>query len=96
MPRFAVHCLDAPDALPRRLANYDAHRAYLAQPSAVKTVISGPLLADDGTTMIGSLFVLDAPSRADIETFHQSDPFYKAAVWRTVSIHQYAIRVDNR
>ena len=39
--RIVVHCLDKPDALPVRLANYEAHKAYLAS-GKVATVISGP------------------------------------------------------
>ena len=63
---FAVHCLDHADALPRRLANYDAHKAYLAA-GKVATVISGPLVAADGATMIGSLFVFSADSIEEVK-----------------------------
>ena len=52
---FIVHCVDHDDALPTRLANYEAHKAYLAQ-ATVKTLVSGPLTADDGETMKGSCF----------------------------------------
>ena len=45
--RYVVHCIDHEGGLPRRLANYEAHKAYLASGS-VKTVVSGPLVADDG------------------------------------------------
>lgn len=43
---YVVHCLDHDGAVEKRLAHYDAHKAYLAA-APVKTVISGPLLADD-------------------------------------------------
>ncbi len=91
----AVHCVDFPDAVERRLENYAAHRAYLAAGS-VKTVISGPLLAPDGTTMIGSLFVFDASSVAEVEAFNRADPFNQANVWKEISIHPFSLRVDNR
>lgn len=91
----AVHCLDHRDALERRLEHYDAHKAYLAS-GPVKTVISGPLLAEDGTTMIGSLFVFEADSIADVEAFNAADPFNQAGVWAQVSIRQLSLRVDNR
>jgi hypothetical protein len=93
---FAIHCLDAPDALDRRLAHYEAHKAYLAAASAIKTVVSGPLLADDSVTMVGSLFIVEAPTRGDVEDFHRNDPFYTAGVWETVSIRAFLKRVDNR
>ncbi|RWE22157.1 MAG: YciI family protein [Mesorhizobium sp.] len=92
---FAVHCLDHADALPRRLANYDAHKAYLASGS-VATVISGPLVAEDGVTMIGSLFVFSANSIDDIKAFNAADPFASANVWQSVKIHPFLMRVDNR
>ena len=92
---FIVHCVDHDHALPIRLAHYDAHKAYLAQ-ATVKTVISGPLTADDGTTMIGSCFLLEAASKDEVLAFHRNDPFFHAGVWRDVAIHPFLKRVDNR
>lgn len=53
---FVIHALDKPGVLDARLARYDAHKALLADPSpyGIRIVMSGPLIADDGTTMIGS------------------------------------------
>ena len=50
---FAIHALDRSGALPTRLANYDAHKAFLSDTShfGVKIVMSGPLVADDGQTV---------------------------------------------
>jgi uncharacterized protein YciI len=92
---FVVHCLDHDGAVDKRLANYEAHKAYLAA-ARVKTVISGPLLADDNETMIGSCFVLEADSKADVVAFNANDPFNKAGLWKSVNIHPFAKRVDNR
>lgn len=92
---FAIHCLDHEDGLPRRLANYDAHKAYLAA-APVKTVISGPLVAEDGETMIGSLFVVSAERIEDAVAFNANDPFRHANVWRDVKINPFLMRVDNR
>lgn len=85
---FAIHALDRAGALPRRLENYDAHKAFLSDTSAfgVSIVMSGPLIADDGTTMIGSLFLIEAESREAVETFNAADPFRKANVWQQVNI----------
>ncbi|HVV94554.1 MAG TPA: YciI family protein [Hyphomicrobiales bacterium] len=92
---FVVHCLDKPDALPRRLAVYDEHKARLAK-NEVPSVISGPLVAADGETMIGSLLILDAASRAEVEAYIAADPFTAADVWASVSIERFHMRVDNR
>ncbi|MCD7107414.1 YciI family protein [Rhizobium sp. DKSPLA3] len=92
---FIVHCLDHPDAVEKRLANYDAHKAYLGA-GKTKTVISGPLLADDHETMIGSLFLFEADTREEIVAFNKADPFTSAGVWKSVNIHPFSKRVDNR
>lgn len=93
--RFVVHCVDKPDALPLRQANYEAHKAYLAS-GRVATVVSGPLLADDGETMVGSLFIFEAGRKDDVVAFNRADPFSVAGVWAIVSIHPFLMRVDNR
>ncbi|MDB5518497.1 MAG: hypothetical protein JWQ17_5255 [Tardiphaga sp.] len=85
---FVLHALDRPSALPKRLANYDAHKAFLSDtsPHGVKIVMSGPLTGDDGETMIGSLFLIDAPDRATVVRFNAADPFFKADIWEKVTI----------
>jgi uncharacterized protein len=92
---FVIHCLDRPGALSTRLDHYDRHKAYLAS-APVDIVISGPLLDDDGATMIGSLLVVDADDRAAVDSFHRGDPFFDAGVWERVEIHPFHKRVDNR
>lgn len=92
---YVIHCLDHAGAVQKRLDHYEAHKAYLGS-AAMKTVISGPLLADDEQTMIGSCFVVEAASLAEVEAFNRADPFYKAGLWATISIRPFNKRVDNR
>lgn len=93
--RFAIYCLDQSNAVDRRLAHYEAHKSYLAH-APLRMVISGPLLAPDQETMIGSLFIVDADSVEEVEAFSRADPFQAASVWAQVSIHPFIMRVDNR
>lgn len=85
---FAIHAIDRTGALPTRLANYDAHKTFLGDTTrfGVKIVMSGPLVADDGTTMIGSLFLIEAASRAEVEAFNRADPFAAVGIWEKVTI----------
>ena len=92
---YVIHCLDHDGAVNKRLDHYEAHKAYLGA-AAMKTVISGPLMADDETTRIGSCFVVEAATLAEVEAFNQADPFAKAGLWKTVSIRPFLKRVDNR
>jgi uncharacterized protein YciI len=85
---FAIHARDKNGALPTRLANYDAHKTFLSDTTAhgVRIVMSGPLVADDGSTMIGSLFLVEAADRATVEAFNRADPFHAAGIWENVAI----------
>ncbi len=85
---FVVHALDRAGVLPKRLAQYDAHKAFLSDTGAFKVsiVMSGPLTADDGQTMVGSLFVVEAPDRGAVERFNAADPFQHAEIWERVTI----------
>jgi uncharacterized protein len=85
---FIIHAVDRTAALPTRLANYETHKAFLSDTSrfGVRIVMSGPLVADDGKTMIGSLFLVEAPSRTEVEDFHGADPFFAAGIWEKVTI----------
>ncbi|CAG2138448.1 YciI family protein [Cupriavidus plantarum] len=92
---YVIHALDKPDAVSVRLANYEAHKAYLAK-ATVRTLVSGPLLADDNETMIGSFFLVEADRKEDVVAFNANDPFAHAGLWRQVNIHPFNKRVDNR
>lgn len=91
---FVIHALDRAGALPVRQANYDAHKAFLSDtsPHGISIVMSGPLTADDGATMIGSLFLVEAPGRTEVEKFHHADPFFAAGIWEKVSITAFLRR----
>ena len=92
---FIIHCLDKQGAVQDRLANYEAHKAYLGR-APVRILVSGPLLAPDHETMIGSFFLVEAASEDDVQAFHDADPFKKAGIWERVSIHPFLKRMDNR
>ena len=55
----------------------------------MNVVTAGTLVADDGETPVGSIFVVDAKSRAAADAFTRSDPYHVNRVWETVQIHGY-------
>jgi uncharacterized protein YciI len=79
---FAIHAVGQSGALPTRLAHYEARKAFLSDTSryGISIVMSGPLVSDDGQTMIGSLFLVESQSRAEVEAFHRADPFFAAGI----------------
>ena len=88
---FVVHALDKENMLPTRAKHYRAHRVHLdrAEDHRVGVVTAGTLVADDGETPVGSIFVIDAADRAAVDAFTRSDPYHANGVWERVQIHRY-------
>ncbi|WP_298283392.1 YciI family protein [Acidocella sp.] len=95
MPLFAVHALDAPNALPLRLELYAAHRSHRddGEAAGVQIIFGGPLQSDDGSEMIGSCFIVEAPDRMAVDSFIAGDPFMRQGVWGEVSISRFLRRL---
>jgi len=58
----------------------------------VKIVICGPLVSDNGEKMIGSLFLVEARGRDEVEAFNRADPFTATGIWERVSITGFVRR----
>jgi uncharacterized protein YciI len=83
--QFMAYCLDKPGALEIRMANRPMHVEYLTSYND-KLLFAGPLL-DDKEAMIGSLLVLDVADRAAMDAFLKNDPYAKAGLFQSVTVH---------
>ena len=88
---FVVHAIDKPNIMPTRAKHYRAHRIHLDESDKynVDVATAGTLVADDGETPCGSIFVIDAKDRATVDGFTRSDPYHTNGVWARVDIHIY-------
>ncbi|MET1415446.1 YciI family protein [Roseibium sp. HPY-6] len=96
--QFVVYAIDVPDSLSRRLEVIDAHRRYLADAPVrhgISILLSGPLTQDDGETMCGSFFLLEAEDRKTVEKFFDGDPLKSANVWCRFEVSAVHIRQNN-
>ena len=88
---FVVHATDKKDAMATRAKFYRDHRIHLdrAEDYDVGVVTAGTLVADDGETPAGSVFVVEAKGLAAVDAFTRSDPYHVNHVWERVQIHAY-------
>ena len=88
---FVIHAVDRPEALATRAKHYRDHRIHLdrAGTYGVSVTTAGTLVAPDGETPVGSLFVLEADNRAAIDAFTASDPYRIHGVWEKLDVHYY-------
>jgi uncharacterized protein YciI len=80
--------MDKPDALALRLRVRPEHKSYLAA-VADRMAFAGPLTADDGQTMIGSLLAIDFESRDAAHAWLAAEPFTRAGLYASTSIHAF-------
>jgi len=80
---FAIRCIDKPGHAHVRADNRPAHIDYI-KAHGNQVVLAGPLLSDDGQSMIGSLLVLDFENRAAADAFVAGDPYGKAGLFSEV------------
>lgn len=86
---FAFHLVDRRDAGDLRARVRPEHKDYLAR-VAQRLAFAGPLLADDGQTMLGSLLVIDFADRAAALAWLQQEPFTRAGLYAQSQVHAYA------
>ena len=88
---FVIHATDKKGEMQTRAKHYRAHRIHLdnAEDYDVEVHTAGTLVADDGETPCGSVFVIDAKDRAAVEKFVRSDPYHVNSVWERVQTHGY-------
>lgn len=91
---YSLFCVDKKDSLELRLANRDAHLAYVGQQSE-RIRFAGPLLADDEETMIGSLLIVEFETRDDAIQFADDDPYTQAGLFESVAISPFKLLIEN-
>ena len=85
---FVMICEDKPDSLALRKATRDDHLAFVdARRDAIR--LAGPMLGDDGETMIGSLFILEAESLQAVQAMNAEDPYTRAGLFARVTIRPF-------
>ena len=82
---WAITAVDKQNSTDLRMSLRPAHLDYLKSQDAT-IVLAGATLTDDGETMTGSSFVIQADSRADAEAFSANDPFTKGGLFASVTI----------
>ena len=51
--------------------------------------MSGPLLAADGETIVGSLYLVSVEDQTDIDTFLDQDSLANAELWDRIDINRF-------
>jgi len=83
---FILH--DRPDAGDLRQRLRPAHKAYLAQ-VVERIAFAGPLMADDGQTMQGSLLAIAFESGTAAQAWLAQEPFTQAGLYASTRVQPF-------
>jgi uncharacterized protein YciI len=87
MPYFVFMGRDRPDHGELRSGLRPSHQAHFFAPRPdCYGVAGGPLLAEDGETMIGSLLVFEATDLSAVNRFCRDDPYVVHNLFAAVEI----------
>ncbi len=93
--QFVVIAYDGTDAgaPDRRLTARPAHLENARRMKAAGTLLTGGAILDDHGTMIGSLLLVDFPSRTELDAWLASDAYVTGDVWRKVEARHFRVAV---
>ena len=87
--QFIIYTEDKDDGLPVRQANRDAHIAWLKTAHDEVTLLTAGPWLDDAGTMKGSLLIVEADTRAQVEAWCESDPYKSAGLPKSIMIKAF-------
>lgn len=76
----------------RRLAARSAHIALGEELRLAGNIWYGAALWDDNNEMIGSMLLMDFPSRKELEEWLEKEPYVTGKVWESVEILKCNVR----
>lgn len=78
-----------PGANEKHNALFAAHQAYFKPYDAEHFIVRGGVLAEDGTTWMGSANLIALPDRQAVEAFVADEPFCKNGLFDRIVIERY-------
>lgn len=85
---YIFSLIDKPGSGALRQRVRPEHKACLAV-MAERIAFAGPLVSDDGRTMLGSLLAIDFDSREAAQAWLADEPFTRAGLYASTSIHAF-------
>lgn len=78
-----------PDALARRLQQRPAHIEGVRRMKAEGTFLDGGAILDEEGRMVGSMVLVEFPSRAEVDAWLVADPYVTGQVWEHITIRPF-------
>ncbi len=84
-----AHDFRDPQALSRRMKHRPAHIEGVKRMKTEGTFVEGGAMLDDDGGMVGSMVLVEFPSRADVDAWLAVDPYVTGQVWEHVTVRPF-------
>ena len=78
-----------PEALSRRMQQRPAHIDGVRRMKAEGTFLDGGAMLDEEGRMVGSMILVEFPSRSEVDDWLAADPYVTGKVWEQVLVHPF-------
>ena len=78
-------CFDKPNSVELRMKTRPAHLEWIEKTN-MKFVFAGPILTDDGQTLVGSVIIADHESLEAARALQKEDPYQKEGLFERVIV----------
>ena len=78
-----------PDALSRRMQQRPAHIDGVRRMKAEGTFLDGGAILDQEGRMVGSMILVEFPSRSEVDEWLARDPYVTGRVWEHITVRPF-------
>ena len=78
-----------PESGSRRQQHRPAHLEGVRRMKAAGTFIEGGAMLDDEGRMVGSMVLVEFPSRTEVDAWLADDPYVRGRVWEHVTVQPF-------
>nr|WP_106783252.1 YciI family protein [Lysinibacillus timonensis] len=91
--QFLINAFDGTDdkAIERRLAAREEHLKSVEQRAAAGEHLYATAILNDDGKMIGSMMVVEYPSKKELDNWLKVEPYILGNVWEQVQIHPCSV-----
>ena len=86
---IVAHDFRDPDALSRRMHQRTAHIDGVRRMKADGTFLDGGAMLDDEGRMVGSMILVEFPSRSEVDDWLARDPYVTGQVWEHITVRAF-------
>jgi uncharacterized protein YciI len=86
---IVAHDFRDPDALSRRMQQRPPHIEGVRKMKAEGTFLDGGAMLDDEGRMIGSMVLVEFPSRSEVDAWLARDPYVTGQVWEHITVRPF-------